>query len=157
MDTEAPSSAVIASIEGAVAWLRARAISGLRIESSTHDGERDRLAITDVNAPPLWARFYELGTNRPIFVGRDRIVRYNHNEIERERRAGYSYLGSWPAELLDQHYPRWIAQHSRVVAQAARDTRPNLSSFDKKPSSAASWHALNHRTGALPSSSDISL
>jgi PelA/Pel-15E family pectate lyase len=58
----------------------------------------------------LWARFYELGTNRPIFIGRDRIIRYDHNEIERERRAGYSYLGTWPADLLAKDYPRWKAQ-----------------------------------------------
>jgi PelA/Pel-15E family pectate lyase len=118
MKIEAPTPEIIAAIEAAVAWLRAHAISGLRIESSVVDGKRDRLAVADAGASPLWARFYELGTNRPIYVGRDRVVRYNHNEIERERRASYAYLGSWPAELIDKTYPRWKALHASATFRA---------------------------------------
>jgi hypothetical protein len=54
-----------------------------------------------------WARFYEIGSNRPIFSGRDGIVRYNINEIEKERRTGYAWVGTWPARLVDDEYPRW--------------------------------------------------
>ena len=108
-----PSPEIIAAVEGAVAWLTAVRISGLRVESSVGaDGKRERLAVADPAAPPVWARFYELGTNRPIFLGRDKIVRYDHNEIERERRAGYAYLGEWPAQLLARDYPRWRAKHN---------------------------------------------
>jgi PelA/Pel-15E family pectate lyase len=107
-----PTPEIIAAIEGAVAWLAAVPISGLRVETSTGaDGQRERLAVADPAAPPIWARFYELGTNRPIFLGRDKVVRYDHNEIERERRAGYGYLGDWPAALLAKDYPRWRAKH----------------------------------------------
>ena len=72
------------SIDAAVAWLR-------------------RVRLDDSR----WARFYELGTNRPIFLGRDSIVRYAYNEIEYERRNGYAYYGTWPATLLDSELPRW--------------------------------------------------
>ena len=54
-----------------------------------------------------WARFYEIGTNRPIYSGRDGIVRYDISEIEAERRNGYAWLGDWPRELLEVDYPRW--------------------------------------------------
>ena len=27
--------------------------------------------VSDASAPLLWARFYELGTHRPLFLGRD--------------------------------------------------------------------------------------
>jgi PelA/Pel-15E family pectate lyase len=54
-----------------------------------------------------WARFYEFGTNRPIFAGRDGVVRYNVDEIERERREGYAWFGTWPKKLLEQEYPAW--------------------------------------------------
>lgn len=47
-----------------------------------------------------WARFYEIGTNRPIFSGRDGIVRYDISEIESERREGYAWYGDWPRDLL---------------------------------------------------------
>ena len=67
--------------------------------------------MADPAAAPLWARFYELETDKPIFLGRDKVVRYDFNAIEQERRAGYVYLSDWPANLLAQDYPRWRAKH----------------------------------------------
>lgn len=108
MSLKQPTPEIIAAVEGAVTWLRASPIAGLRVENFTGaEGKPDRRAVADPAAPPLWARFYELGTNRAIFIGRDRVIRYDFNEIERERRAGYRYLGDWPAELLAKTYPRW--------------------------------------------------
>ena len=49
----------------------------------------------------LWARFYEIGTDRPIFSGRDGILRYSVDEIETERANGYAWYGSWPGGLLN--------------------------------------------------------
>ena len=64
-----------------------------------------------------WARFYEIGSNRPIYSGRDGIVRYDIAEIELERRNGYAWTGTWPARLIDTEYPRWQA---RVSGSRAR-------------------------------------
>ncbi|MGI6082067.1 MAG: pectate lyase [Limnochordia bacterium] len=47
-----------------------------------------------------WARFYEIGTGRPIFAGRDGIVRYDVSEIELERQLNYAWHGTWPKSLL---------------------------------------------------------
>ena len=47
-----------------------------------------------------WARFYEIGTGRPIFAGRDGVVRYNLSEIDLERQLNYAWYGTWPASLL---------------------------------------------------------
>lgn len=47
-----------------------------------------------------WARFYEIGTDRPIFLGRDGIVRYSIHEIDEERQTGYAWYGTWPRGLL---------------------------------------------------------
>ena len=63
----------------------------------------------DPSAPPLWARFYEIGTNRPLFLGRDGVVRGSLAEIEPERRTHYSWLGPYAADLLDRSYPAWHA------------------------------------------------
>lgn len=112
MGVENPSPEIIAAVEGAVAWFRAVPVRGLRIDNKPGaDGKRDRLAVADPAAPLLWARFYELGTNRPIFIGRDKVIRYDYNEIERERRTGYAYLSDWPATLLEKDYPRWRAKN----------------------------------------------
>jgi len=108
MNVEKPTPEIVAAIEGAVAWFQAVQIRGLRVENFTGaDGKRDRRAVPDPAALPLWARFYELGTNKPIFIGRDKVIRYDFNEIEQERRAGYVYLANWPADLLARDYPRW--------------------------------------------------
>jgi PelA/Pel-15E family pectate lyase len=101
MSIEEPTPQVVASIEGAVAWLRSVAIKGVRIETIRRDdGRRERRLIPDPAAPPLWARFYELGTNRPLYLDRDSVFRYDFAEIGYERRSGYAYHGTWAAELL---------------------------------------------------------
>ena len=99
----------VAIVEGDGDLLAARR---LRVENFTAaDGKRDNRAVADPAAPVTWARFYELGTNRPVFTGRDKVIRYDFNEIERERRTGYGYLGDWPANLLAKDYPRWRARN----------------------------------------------
>ena len=67
----------------------------------------DTVVVENSNAPPVWARFYELGTNRPMFVGRDGVVRYNLGEIDPERRAGYRWYSSAASVLLEKDYPKW--------------------------------------------------
>lgn len=114
MSVEDPSPEVIAAVDGAVTWLSAVAIEGVRVESFTDAaGQRDRRVVLDENAPPIWARFYELETNRAIFLGRDSVVRYEFAQIERERRAGYNYYGDWARPVLEA-YPAWRA---RVVGE----------------------------------------
>ncbi|MCB0564485.1 MAG: hypothetical protein KDD01_08940, partial [Phaeodactylibacter sp.] len=108
MEIKNPKPEIIAAIEGAMAWFDAVQISGLRYHRGiAADGQRDGWTEPDPSAEPLWARFYEIGTNRPIFVGRDKVIHYSFDEIERERRAGYSYYGDWPTKLLDRDYPKW--------------------------------------------------
>ena len=111
MEIDRPTPEIVAAVDAAVAWLKAVAIEGLRLEEFTGtDGTRDRRVVADPAAPPLWARFYDLGTNRPIFTGRDKVVRSVFSEIEQERRSGYAYYGTWPASLLATDYPRWRAR-----------------------------------------------
>jgi PelA/Pel-15E family pectate lyase len=67
----------------------------------------DRVVVEDASAKPLWARFYEIGANRPIFSGRDSVIKYSLAEIEHERRTGYGWYTSAPAALLEKDYPGW--------------------------------------------------
>jgi PelA/Pel-15E family pectate lyase len=114
MAIDDPSPEVVAAVDGAVAWLRGSAIEGVRVESFTDaEGQSDRRVVTDATAPPIWARFYELGANRPIFLGRDSVFHYTFGEIERERRAGYNYYGDWARSVLER-YPAWRARVAGV-------------------------------------------
>jgi len=112
MSIDEPSPEVVSSIEGAVEWFRAVPIENVRLERFTRDdGKRDRRLIEDANSPPLWARFYELETNRPLFLNRDSVFHYEYAAVDYERRNGYGYVGDWPASLLSRHYPAWQAKH----------------------------------------------
>ena len=116
MEIDPPTPEIVAALEGAVRWLESVQIPGIRLENrvdASLPGGRDRVVVSDPAAPPMWARFYEIGTNKPMFVGRDGIVREKLADIEHERRNGYAYLGSWPRELLERDYPAWRAKWVR--------------------------------------------
>ena len=110
MGVEQPSREIVRSIEGAVAWFRASKITGIRVERKPAPGTPrgwDSTVVADAGAPPLWARFYELGTGRPIFSGRDSVVKYSMAEIEYERRNGYRWYVDLPRRLIEEEYPAW--------------------------------------------------
>ena len=92
-----PSPRVIVAVDGAMAWFRQVALRDLSWGRNEAHEERLRSAP---GAPPLWARFYELGTDKPIFGDRDRTIHYAVGEISAERRNGYAWYGDWPAATL---------------------------------------------------------
>jgi len=110
MSIKDPSREVMDSIESAVAWFEQTQLNGIKwIEKAdaSQPGGIDRVVVQDPKAGPIWARFYELGTNRPVFVGRDAVVKYSVAEIEHERRVGYAWYVEEPAKLLNNDYPPW--------------------------------------------------
>ncbi len=107
MEIEDPDPEIVSAIEHAVAWFDQVKIANTRVAVTETDGQRDRVVVRDPDSEPIWARFYEIGTNRPIFSGRDGVIKYNLSEIERERRTGYSWYGSWPRSLLEHEYLAW--------------------------------------------------
>jgi PelA/Pel-15E family pectate lyase len=107
MGIEHPDARAIEAIESAVAWFKSSQINGIRWVQTTGTPV-DHVVVSDRNAPPLWARFYEIGTNRPIFSGRDSVIKYSVAEIESERRNGYRWYTDAPAKLLDRDYPAWL-------------------------------------------------
>jgi PelA/Pel-15E family pectate lyase len=115
MRQPSPSAELIQAVDSACSWLRTVQINGFRVEKVTapresfpgYDSDKDVVVIADIDARPLWARHYEIGTNRPIFAGRDAVKRYALAEIERERRAGTAWYGHWPEKLINRDYPKW--------------------------------------------------
>jgi PelA/Pel-15E family pectate lyase len=116
MSVAQPSGSIVTAIEHGVAWLRGVRLEGIRLEQVPAPGRtppHDLKVIADPAAPPLWARFYEIGTNRPLFVGRDGVVKYSLDAIDHERRTGYSWLGPYAAKLLAKDYPAWTSSLPR--------------------------------------------
>lgn len=102
MSLDNPSREVIVAVNAAVQWFESVKVSGIRLMRV--DGER--IAIEDPNAPVLWARFYEIETNRPFFCGRDGRKKYDYNEIEAERRDEYEWYGNWARDVVSD-YAKW--------------------------------------------------
>ncbi|RNB50900.1 pectate lyase [Brevibacillus gelatini] len=96
LKTRKSTSEISSAIKAAEDWFKAVKLTGIRIDKSGGDVK----VVKDPSAAPIWARFYEIGTNKPIFVGRDGVVKYNLSEIEKERRTGYAWYGNWPASLV---------------------------------------------------------
>jgi PelA/Pel-15E family pectate lyase len=86
---------VAKSVAAAVAWFRKTAISGYRY---VRDREGGRLEPQPGAA--VWARFYEIGADRPIFGDRDQTIHDKLEEISLERRSGYSWYVTAPAAVL---------------------------------------------------------
>ena len=107
-----PGPEVIAAVDGAVAWLDAAALRDTtEVFVTDAQGRRDRVLAPRPGAR-IWARFYDLETNRPIYIGRDAVIRHDLMEIEHERRNGYRYVGEWAEPLLTKDYPAWKARLS---------------------------------------------
>ena len=117
MRIRTPSSAVIGSVEGAIRWFRRSKLTGMRIvtDSLAPNGS-DRIVVSDSDAPPMWARFYDIASNKPFFCSRDGVPRTSLSEISWERRNHYGWLGYWPEQLLRDEYPIWRKRHLTVKA-----------------------------------------
>ncbi|HEY1603430.1 MAG TPA: pectate lyase [Pirellulales bacterium] len=115
MRAETPGDDVEQAVTDAVKWLDKVRLVETRVEKVKapvenflrHDADFDVVVRHDPTAPPIWARHYEIGTDRPVFAGRDAVKRYALAEIERERRTGTPWYGGWPRALLAKEYPRW--------------------------------------------------
>ncbi len=110
MSLDRPSPQIIESVRAAVAWLDTAKLRGIKVVLKPDPGAPkgfDKQVVSDPNAPPMWARFYVIGTNQPIFCDRDGVPKSSLAEIGSERRNGYSWLGYWANDLLAKEYPAW--------------------------------------------------
>jgi len=118
MRQESPRAEVVRAVDGAIGWLRRVRLSGVRVERVPapkaeflrHTADFDVVVVQDADAPPLWARHYEIGTDKPVFAGSDAVKRYELAEVERERRTGSAWYGSWPQRLVETEHPKWRAR-----------------------------------------------
>jgi pectate lyase len=106
MSVPDPSPEIRRSIEAGGQWYEKNVITGLR----QVEGPDGKQLVADPAARPLWARFYDLKTGRPIFVDRDGIPRERLEQIGRERRDGYAWYGTWGDQVL-KDFAKWRKAH----------------------------------------------
>jgi len=102
-----PSPEIITAVESAIEWFGNSKVEGLKKEFYTDsEGKKDYRMVQCSDCPPLWARFYDLQTNRPFFCDRDGIKVYALDQIGHERRTGYSWYNSDGTKVL-KTYKKW--------------------------------------------------
>lgn len=108
MSLDRPSPEIVRAIEAAVAWLESARIEGWRVfEQREESGAgKNWEALKDPAAGPLWARFYDIATNRPLFSDLDSKPRLGMENIGWARH-GYRWTGNWAQALLEKDFPAW--------------------------------------------------
>lgn len=120
MSIKHPDAQIKTSISSAVEWFRESRIYGIRVKTIEatpvqfpfRKSHTDRVVVTDSTAPPIWTRYYELKTHRPLFCNRDSKVVYSLADVERERRDGYGWYTYAPQGILDT-YNSWLKRISK--------------------------------------------
>jgi PelA/Pel-15E family pectate lyase len=115
MQIDDPDERVKAAVRSGAAWLERSKLTGIRVvrkpDPSLPKGH-DEVVVEDPSAPdPLWARFYDIATNRPFYCGRDGVKRWSLNEVEPERRAGYAWIRPFGRDAL-KAYQKWATIHA---------------------------------------------
>lgn len=92
------------SFKAAEKWLNQVKLKDLKLEkfSSEKSPKGYDLKLVPEPGNNLWARFYDLETNEPLFIDRRKIRLERYEDLEVERRTGYAYLGTWPEVLFEK-------------------------------------------------------
>ena len=101
-----PSTEIENSITSALKWFTEYKIVGYRF-----DREKTGSGLIADNGAVVWARFYDLNKNIPIFGDRDNTVKLKLEELSPERRNGYGWYGNWAQKLIEKDYPKWLASN----------------------------------------------
>jgi pectate lyase len=107
MSIDKPSGEIVQAVEAAAHYYADNAVDGFRWDRAQ---PRGRLFVEDPHAPPMWARFYEIGTNKPIFVGRDGKISYSLWSLGRPGEPFmYNFFTDAGAPVI-KAYPEWRAK-----------------------------------------------
>jgi PelA/Pel-15E family pectate lyase len=115
MSIPRPNPRLQKAIRQAVAWYENSKITGFEVQEVKTQQGKDKVLVANPQAEPLWARFYELDSNRPIFCSRDGVVKYKLSEISQERRTGYAWYGTWGKDL-QKSLTRWEKELAKYPA-----------------------------------------
>ena len=109
-----PTLAEVAAVNDAAAWLKKVELFGYRYGSGNFFVDRrsadGRRLVAVAGAGPIWARYYQIGTDKPIFGDRDKTIHDDVNELSRERRNGYAWFNAEGAATLEE-YKTWAQAH----------------------------------------------
>ncbi len=114
MSFDKSSQKIIDGVDNAAGWFneskilysRVKTIEATLVQFKFHFTNKDKVVVIDSAAPPIWTRYYELNTHKPLFCKRDSKVVYSLAEVDRERRTGYGWYTYAPQKILNA-YGAW--------------------------------------------------
>jgi len=125
-----PDERVKQAVHAAMTWFDKYKLTGLRIQRTgpwaSMDG--DTKLVEDADAEPIWGRYYDLKYCEPYVCDRDGLPRRRLEDIGHERRNGYAWFGSRPAELYpvyDKWADRYDPQHKVTVSLKTKGANEN--------------------------------
>lgn len=98
------------SIRSAIQWFKDSKIDGYTYNVSRDGGNAVRV-LSKKEGSAVWARFYDIPTNKPIFGDRDGSVKFNYEDVSEERRMGYSWYNEAGTKLIENDFPKWLKKN----------------------------------------------
>ncbi|MXV49483.1 pectate lyase [Pedobacter sp. HMF7647] len=114
MKIKKPTPEICEAIKCAVAWFDKNKIAGYnfeRVADSSMPKGFDVKLVPNADGV-VWARFYDLNSNQPIFGDRDNTIKTNLDDLIYERRTGYAWYGSWAKKLIRTEYSEWKLKYN---------------------------------------------
>ena len=106
-----PDSNIIAAVDSAAAWFKRTQVRDMAYKETGTNGPE---FVSAPGSGPVWARFYEIGGDRPVFGDRDRTIHDAVGELTRERREGYTWYNGSPSRALEA-YAIWSRDHAQIA------------------------------------------
>jgi len=112
MDRQTPTNDVKDAIRHGAEWFMNHVVNGytVKIVDAPHEPTKKDRILVKAPGKHVWARFYDLDEQRPLFAGRDGQPRRRLDEVENERRVGYSWYGEWGDKVIHR-YAKWQQKH----------------------------------------------
>ncbi len=109
-----PSKELVASIQAGIAWLKGAAIYGFEYTGGRGDPGGRTLKPKE-GAGPIWARYYSIPGQKPLFGDRDKTLHDNVNDLSLERRNGYAWYSGGEQQTIDA-YAAWAKANGVAAA-----------------------------------------
>lgn len=109
-----PSAEIKAAITAAYNWFNTSKIVGYRFDRKTDAATKEKsAALVADETSMVWARFYDLDKNIPIFGDRDNSIKLKLEELIPERRNGYAWYGNWAQKFIEKDYSKWLTTNGK--------------------------------------------
>ena len=104
-----PSKELVESIHAGVSWLKAHAVYGYEYSGGRGVPGGRRLVAKD-GTGPIWARYYSIPAQKPVFGDRDKTLHDDVNDLSEERRNGYAWYSNGEQKTIED-YATWAKKH----------------------------------------------